>query len=79
MFRAFYGLNAQPFSKEIDVTQLFQHSNLKELESRLEYMKRYRGIMLITGDPGTGKTTAIEAVPQPANDNTYFHKVRKCQ
>ena len=21
----------------------------------------------------------IEAVPQPANDNTYFHKVRKCQ
>jgi len=50
MYRSFYGLNAQPFSKEIDVTKLFQHSNLRKLESRLSYMKRYRGIMLITGD-----------------------------
>lgn len=72
MFRAFYGLNAQPFSKEIDVTRLFQHSNLKELESRLEYMKRYRGIMLITGDPGTGKTTAIRSFISNLSTNSFF-------
>jgi hypothetical protein len=31
MYRSFYGLTAEPFSKEIDVTKLFQHSNLKAL------------------------------------------------
>jgi type II secretory pathway predicted ATPase ExeA len=72
MYRSFYGLTAEPFSKEIDVTKLFQHSNLKELESRLSYMKRYRGIMLITGNPGTGKTTAIRAFINSLNSSSFF-------
>lgn len=72
MYKEFYGLTAQPFSKEIDTTKLFEHANLKELESRLEYMKRYRGIMLITGDPGTGKTTAIRSFIQGLSRNSFF-------
>lgn len=72
MYRAYYGLTAQPFSKGIDTTHLFQHENLKELESRLEYMKRYRGIMLITGDPGTGKTTAIRSFIESLNSSSFF-------
>jgi general secretion pathway protein A len=72
MYRAFYGLTTQPFSKEIDSGKLFQHANLKELDSRLEYMKRYRGIMLITGDPGTGKTTAIRSFIQGLSSNSFF-------
>ena len=72
MYRAFYGLAVQPFSKETPVTRLFHHSGLKELESRLEYMKRYRGIMLITGDPGTGKTTAIRSFINTLSSDAFL-------
>lgn len=72
MYRSFYGLTEPPFSKDIEVTRLFHYSGLKELESRLEYMKRYRGIMLITGDPGTGKTTAIRAFINTLNNDAFF-------
>lgn len=59
MYKAFYGLKMPVFSKNIETKNLFIHDSLRELFSRLDYMKKYRGIMLITGDPGTGKTTAL--------------------
>lgn len=59
MFKVFYGFTNPPFSKEVKPDNLFQHEYFKELIRRFEYIKKYRGIMLISGDPGTGKTTAI--------------------
>jgi len=32
---------------------------LKECLARLEYIKRRGGILLLTGDPGIGKTLAL--------------------
>jgi len=56
MYKAFYGLSREPFPKDIEPANMFKHSDFTELAGRLKYMKKQRGIMLITGDPGTGKT-----------------------
>lgn len=61
MFEAYWGLTGQPFDKSIKPEQLFISKSLKELFSRLEYIKQHRGIMLITGQPGSGKTSALRA------------------
>lgn len=59
MYKAYYGLTREPFPKDIEPENMFKSSDLSELAGRLKYMKTQRGIMLITGEPGSGKTTAI--------------------
>jgi general secretion pathway protein A len=61
MLEAFWGLSGTPFDKSIKPEQLFMSTAVKELLGRLDYMKQQRGIMLITGQPGTGKTTVLRA------------------
>jgi type II secretory pathway predicted ATPase ExeA len=61
MLNAYWGLSGNVFDKSIKADQLYQSNGLKELNSRLDHMKMHRGIMLITGQPGTGKTTSLRA------------------
>lgn len=61
MLSAYWNLKGTPFSKVSQADQLFQSPHLKELFGRLDYMKQHRGIMLISGQPGCGKTTALRA------------------
>ena len=61
MLQAYWNLTGTPFDKSIKTDQLFMSQGIKELLSRLQYMKQHRGIMLISGQPGTGKTTALRA------------------
>ena len=72
MYKAFYGLTRQPFSKDIEPANMFQHSDFTELASRLNYMKKQRGIMLVTGEPGNGKTTAIRSFVSSLNQEHFI-------
>lgn len=62
MYRKHFGFNRHPFSKEVAHEDLFATSGNKELESRLGHLIEMRGIGLITGDSGSGKTTACRKV-----------------
>ena len=59
MFKQHFGMKSNPFDKEIDSTDLYAGSDIKELDSRLKYMLETRGIFLLVGEPGSGKTTAL--------------------
>ena len=56
MIEARFGLKARPFDKSIPSRDLYPWPGLEELDARLHLAKRSRGIMLLTGEPGTGKT-----------------------
>jgi type II secretory pathway predicted ATPase ExeA len=51
---------------------MFKSSEFTELSGRLTYMKKQRGIMLITGEPGSGKTTAIRNFVTGLNKDRFF-------
>ncbi len=71
MIEAFYNFKTLPFRKDIAGKDIFLTAAGKELLQRLEYMKQNRGIMLITGMPGTGKTLHIRAFVEKINSNHY--------
>lgn len=71
MYKAFYGLSGEPFPKDLTKEQLFHSKNFQECLSRLEYMKINKGLMLLTGDAGLGKSTIIRAFNQCLNPNYY--------
>jgi len=72
MYKAFYGLSRQPFPKDIEPENMFKHSDFSELASRLKYMKKQKGIMLLTGEPGSGKTTAIRNFVSGLNRDRFM-------
>jgi MoxR-like ATPase len=49
---------------------MFVCPSTEELSKRLEHMKQ-RGIMLVTGTPGTGKTLHIRAFVEKLNPNLF--------
>jgi len=57
MYRAHFGLTRHPFAKDLPPEDLFLFQALKELVVRLEHVIDLRGIGLVTGDSGSGKTT----------------------
>lgn len=71
MIRPFYNLKTLPFQKDINVSELYKSSSFKECSSRLEYVKENRGFMMLTGAPGTGKTTALRRFAYSLNTNAY--------
>lgn len=72
MIKQYFGLKTIPFCKDIDTENIFLSSSMKELFSRLEYMKQMRGIMLLTGTAGSGKTLAIRYFINSLNSNCYL-------
>lgn len=72
MFQEYYGFTCLPFSKSIATDALFPTAGQKELTARLTYLVRERGFGLITGEIGSGKSTAVRAFTAGLDPNRYF-------
>lgn len=73
MFTQFFGMKFNPFTKEIASQDLFLSKDLKELDSRLKYLQTTRGIGLVIGEPGSGKSTALRKYVNGLNPALYKH------
>lgn len=71
MYRKHFGLTRHPFEKEISADELYPHAALAELEVRVGHLLELRGIGLITGDSGSGKTTAVRKVVTELHSGLY--------
>ena len=71
MFKQHFGIKFNPFDKEISTDKLFVTQDTKELESRLKYMLDSRGICLIVGEPGSGKSTSLRKLTENLNRSLY--------
>ena len=58
MYNQFFGFKFNPFAKDIMTDNLYDSSDFKELSARLKYLQSTRGIGLIVGESGAGKSTA---------------------
>jgi len=71
MIEARFGLKRRPFDKAITTRDLYRWPGLDELDARLEMAKGARGIMVLTGEPGTGKTVALRRFVDRLNTEHY--------
>ena len=71
MYRKHFGLTRHPFGKEIEPDDLFASAAGKELEARLAHLIEMRGIGLITGESGSGKTCACRKVVTALHTGLY--------
>jgi len=72
MFQEFYGFTSLPFSRTLATKDLFPTASQKELGARLTYLVRERSVGLITGDIGSGKSTAVRAFAANLDFNRYL-------
>ncbi len=62
MYKKHFALAKNPFDKDLPPEDFFPSQAAKELEVRLRYLLELRGIGLITGDVGSGKTSLCRKV-----------------
>lgn len=72
MYEAFFGLTQTPFPKSLPAQQLFQSPAFQELQKRFDYIKSYRGIMMLTGDSGVGKTSAVRYLLNSLDPQLFY-------
>ena len=68
---AWFGLKRFPFDKNIKTQQVLDTEPFKECLARLDYLKRRGGILLLTGDPGVGKTLILRRYVDSLNENLF--------
>lgn len=68
---AWFGLKRFPFDKNIKTADVLDTGPFQECFARLEYIKRRGGILLLTGDPGVGKTLALRRFVDSLNENLF--------
>jgi len=59
MFEAFFNFTNTPFQRDIPPNSLYITPQAKALQDRLAHGVKNRYFLLVTGDSGSGKTTAI--------------------
>jgi type II secretory pathway predicted ATPase ExeA len=59
MIEQHFGFTSMPFQKDISADCLFASAQGDELQARLDFLVNTRGIGLITGEVGSGKSTAL--------------------
>lgn len=67
----FYNLNYNPFIKKNSEKFIFKSSDFNEVNTRLEYLINLKGIGLITGDSGSGKTYSINQFRKNLNPSLF--------
>lgn len=71
MYRKHFGLTCYPFAENLAPEDLFAGSAQREAEARLGHLLDLRGIGLVTGEVGSGKTTLCRKVSSSLHAGLY--------
>lgn len=65
------GFVRQPFDKDLQAKQIFSSTQVKQLFQLLRNFLHRRGVALITGEIGSGKSTTIRAFTEQLDKTSY--------
>lgn len=71
MYRKHFAFTRHPFDKDLAADDLFVSASLAELTARLKHLVDMRGIGLVTGDSGSGKTTTCRRLVAGLHSGLY--------
>ena len=72
MVETFFGFKKTPFGDNPDAKQLFASQAWNQVKARLQFLVEHRGAGLITGEVGSGKSTAARSFTAGLNPNLTF-------
>ena len=79
MYQNYYGFTADPFRLSARADNLYFHDSFKRAMSYLLYaFHKGEGMVLVTGQPGSGKTTLVEEVVAETSDSDMPVAVVNC-
>jgi general secretion pathway protein A len=67
----FFGFKKTPFSDSPDAKQLFPSQAWNQVKTRLQFLVEHHGAGLITGEVGSGKSTAARSFTAALNPNLF--------
>lgn len=71
MYTKHFGFNGYPFGHEIAPDEMYASASMRELGSRLGHLVEMSGIGLVTGDSGSGKSSACRAMAARLHTGLY--------
>ena len=71
MYEEFYHFQTSPFSRDIPTENLFDFPEMAEVVSRMQYVCEKQLFAVLTGDCGTGKTTALRKLNDLLDPRCY--------
>jgi type II secretory pathway predicted ATPase ExeA len=71
MYRKHFGLTKLPFASDIPPDEMFVGNAMAELQTRLLHLIDLRGIGLITGDCGAGKSAGLRRMAHQLHPGLY--------
>jgi type II secretory pathway predicted ATPase ExeA len=70
-YRGFFGLKKQPFGSDINLNDILKTTEIIDVKDRFDYIIRLGAIGLITGEVGSGKSTAIRYAAEHLHPSEY--------
>ena len=71
MIETYFGMKCNPFKKGFDSKKSFEFNDFNEMQARLNYLLKNKGIGLFTGSSGLGKTYSIKYFSEHLNVGLY--------
>jgi type II secretory pathway predicted ATPase ExeA len=70
-YRAFFGFSREPFGSDLHVDEILQTPELLAVADRVDYALRLGAMALVTGDVGSGKSTALRWAASRLHPSEY--------
>jgi len=71
MVETFFGFKKTPFSDSPDAKQLFASQAWNQVKARLQFLVEHHGTGMLTGEVGSGKSTAARSFTAALNPNLF--------
>ena len=70
-YRTFFGLNKEPFGTDISMSEILKTPELIDIKDRFDYVIRLGAIGRVTGEVGSGKSTALRYAMEKLHPSQY--------
>ena len=70
-YRTFFGMKKEAFAADLNLKEIFETDDIRSVQERFEYAVRLGAVALITGEIGSGKSTALRYVASKLHPSEY--------
>jgi type II secretory pathway predicted ATPase ExeA len=70
-YRTFFGMKKEAFSSDLIPKEIFETDDIRSVQQRFDYAVRLGALALLTGEIGSGKSTALRYVAAKLHPSEY--------